>query len=95
MKVVQSAFTHTRHYITDNEYIPYNENIKEYVHREIDKPIIDIQIAPPVGYEILPNKYFFRYVKPSESEKVIQQFWKLEEEAEAILNQLEKSNVEV
>ncbi len=90
----ECIYTH-KHYITDYEYIPYNENIKEFVHREIDKPIITIELAPPTGYEILPNKYFFKYVAPPKAETVLDDFWKLEEKAEAIINQLEKRNAEV
>jgi type I restriction enzyme M protein len=88
-KETECIYTH-RHYITDHEYIPYKENIKEFIHREIDKPIIDIQIAPPIGYEILPNKYFFKYVAPPKAADVLQEFWKLEEQAEAVLKQIEK-----
>jgi|JI10StandDraft_1071094.scaffolds.fasta_scaffold61559_2 type I restriction enzyme M protein len=87
-------YTH-KHYITDNEYIPYNENIKEFVHREIHKPIISIGEKPSVGYEILPNKYFFQYEAPPKAEDVLTDFWKLEEKAEEIINQLEKRNAEV
>jgi len=48
-------------------------------------------LAPPIGYEILPNKYFFKYVAPPKAADVLQEFWKLEEQAEAIINQLEKN----
>lgn len=93
-KETECIYTH-RHYITDHEYIPFNEDIKEFIHREIDKPIIDIQLAPPIGYEILPNKYFFKYTAPPKAADVLQEFWKLEEQAEAIINQLEGRNAEV
>jgi type I restriction enzyme M protein len=87
-------YTH-KHYITDYEYIPFNEKIKEFVHSEIDKPIISIGEKPSVGYEILPNKYFFQYTAPPKAEDVLNDFWKLEEKAEAIIKQLEKRNAEV
>lgn len=93
-KQTECIYTH-KHYITDNEYVPYNEDIKKFVHHEIDKPIIDIALSPPVGYEILPNKYFFKYTAPPKAEDVLDDFWKLEEKAEAIINQLEKKHAEV
>ena len=87
-KQTECIYTH-KHYITDNEYIPFKENIKEFIHREIDKPIIDIAKDAPIGYEILPNKYFFKYTPPPKAATVLEEFWKLEAEAEAIINQLE------
>jgi type I restriction enzyme M protein len=93
-KETTCIYTHN-HYITDHEYIPFNEDINAFIYREIDKPIIDIQPAPPIGYEILPNKYFFNYVAPPKAADVLQDFWKLEKQAEAIINQLEGRNAEV
>jgi type I restriction enzyme M protein len=87
-------FTH-RQYITDFEYIPFNENIKTFVEREIDKPIISISNTPQLGYEILPNKYFFQYEEPSKAEDVLKEFWELEKEAEVILCRLEGNNAKV
>ncbi len=87
-------YTH-RYYITDNEYIPYKENISEFVYREIDKPIINIELAPLVGYEFLPNKYFYKYEEQPKSEEVLNEFWKLEKLGEKIITQLEKNNAEV
>jgi type I restriction enzyme M protein len=87
-------FTH-RQYITDFEYIPFNENIKTFVEREIDKPIISISNTPQLGYEILPNKYFFQYEEPLKAEDVLKEFWGMEKEAEAILRRLEGNNAKV
>lgn len=80
-------FTH-RHYIKDDEYIPYGENIEAFLEREIKKPIIRWEDAPQLGYEILPNKYFYQYQPPKPAEELLKEFWVLETEAEGILAQL-------
>jgi type I restriction enzyme M protein len=45
-------YTH-RHYVQDNEYIPYGQDIAEFLQREIAKPIIRWEDSPQLGYEIL------------------------------------------
>ncbi len=86
-----SATYHHRHYIDDAEYIPFEEKIEPFLKREIDKPIIRWEYAAKqgdkeiLGYEILPNKYFFTYTPPPSSDILLQQFWELEKEAEQIL----------
>ena len=92
IKALQSEveFTH-RHYIRDNEYIPYGENIEIFLEREIKNPIIRWQDAPQPGYEILPNKYFYQYRPPKPAEDLLKEFWALEKKAEGILAQLEGS----
>lgn len=84
-------FTH-RHYIKDDEYIPYGENIEAFLEREIKKPIIRWEDAPQLGYEILPNKYFYQYQPPKPAEELLKEFWALEKEAEGILEKLEKES---
>jgi type I restriction enzyme M protein len=85
---VNAEFTH-RHYIKDDEYIPYGEDVPAFLEREIKKPIIRWEDAPQLGYEILPNKYFYRYQPPKPAKELLQEFWVLEKEAEGILAQLE------
>ena len=80
-------YTH-RHYIKDNEYIPYGEDIAEFLEREIEKPIIRWQDRPQLGYEILPNKYFYRYEPPPAADDLLREFWRLEKEAEGLLKGL-------
>ncbi len=41
-----------------------------------------------LGYEILPNKYFYRYEPPPAAEDMLAEFWRLEEEAELLLQRL-------
>ncbi len=82
-------FTH-RHYIKDVEYIPYGENIDSFLEREIKKPIIRWEDAPQMGYEILPNKYFYQYQPPKPVEGLLKDFWVLEDEVESILAALAK-----
>lgn len=90
-----TATFHHRHYIVDNEYIPFDKAatdkeayINAFLAKEIDYEIIRWQEYEQLGYEILPNKYFYRYKEPESSDKLIEEFWKLEEEAEALLNEI-------
>lgn len=84
-----------RHYIVDNEYIPFDKTAKDktayinaFLAREIDYQIIRWKEYDQLGYEILPNKYFYKYKEPECSDVLIEQFWKLEVEAEDLLNQI-------
>lgn len=87
------SYTH-RHYIKDDEYIPFDAKgkpdtyIPAFLEREIEKPIIRWQDRSQLGYEILPNKYFYRYSPPPAADDLLKQFWKLEEEAEGLLKGL-------
>lgn len=62
-EVLSVTWTH-HHYVKDDEYIPYGEDITTFLAREIGKPIIRWEDSPQPGYEILPNKYFYRYQPP-------------------------------
>jgi type I restriction enzyme M protein len=85
-----------RHYIEDNEYIPFHEEIEPFLKREIDKPIITWDYSAKqgdkeiLGYEILPNKYFFTYTPPTASDDLLNEFWDLEKEAEKILSSIKQ-----
>ena len=86
---------HHRHYIVDNEYIPFDRSyddkgkqINEFLAREIDYEIIRWKEYDELGYEILPNKYFYKYVEPRPSDELIEEFWQLEREAEMLLNEI-------
>jgi type I restriction enzyme M protein len=87
------SYTH-RLYIKDDEYIPFDaegdpeQYILEFLEREIEKVIIRWQDRPQLGYEILPNKYFYRYVPPPKAEDLLQEFWALEQDAEKLLKGL-------
>ncbi len=80
-------WTH-RNYVQDDEYIPHGEDIEAFLKREITKPIIRWQDSPQLGYEILPNKYFYRYQPPTPAKELLAEFWKLEKEAETMLEGL-------
>ncbi|MGH9873964.1 MAG: type I restriction-modification system subunit M [Pyrinomonadaceae bacterium] len=80
-------WTH-RHYVKDDEYIPYGQNIDAFLEREIAKPIIRWEQSPQLGYEILPNKYFYRYQPPTPAKDLLSEFWRLEKEAEKMLEGL-------
>ena len=64
------------------------EDIEAFLKREIAKPIIRWADSPQLGYEILPNKYFYRYQPPSPADELLSEFWRLEKEAEALLKGL-------
>ena len=72
----------------DDEYIPFGEDIDAFLEREIAKPIIRWKDSPQLGYEILPNKYFYRYQAPTPAKVLLEQFWALEKEAEKMLEGL-------
>jgi len=87
LQVEEVTWTH-RHYVQDDEYIPYGEDIAAFLKREIAKPIIRWEDSPQLGYEILPNKYFYRYQPPTPAKDLLAEFWKLEKEAEKMLEGL-------
>ncbi|MEK6323332.1 MAG: hypothetical protein AABN33_16955 [Acidobacteriota bacterium] len=80
-------WTH-RHYVKDDEYIPFGEDIEEFLNREIAKPIIRWEESPELGYEILPNKYFYRYKPPTPAKDLLEEFWQLEKQTEKMLEEL-------
>ncbi|MEI8294526.1 MAG: class I SAM-dependent DNA methyltransferase [bacterium] len=87
------SYTH-RHYIKDDEFIPFETGadpqkyIPAFLEREIEKPIIRWRDRPQLGYEILPNKYFYRYTPPPKADDLLKRFWELEKEAEGMLKGL-------
>jgi type I restriction enzyme M protein len=95
-KIQEKTATYNhRNYITDNEYIPFDRKIKDkeayinsFLAKEIDYQIIDWNEYDQLGYEILPNKYFYKYQEPESSNVLIDQFWQLEEEATNLLNEI-------
>jgi type I restriction enzyme M protein len=86
-EILSVEWTH-RHYVQDDEYIPHGEDIAAFLKREIAKPIIRWDDSPQLGYEILPNKYFYRYQPPTPAKELLAEFWKLEKEAEKMLEGL-------
>lgn len=97
-EVLSVEWTH-RHYVQDDEYIPFDEDDKpaEYIpaflEREIGKPVIRWQDSPQLGYEFMPNKYFYRYQPPKPAFELLAKFWEMEKEAERLLSQLERGTV--
>lgn len=91
---VKADFYH-RHYIVDNEYIPFDRTqedkqayINAFLAKEIDYQIITWAAYDQLGYEILPNKYFYKYQEPTPSDDLIKEFWQLEKDAEKLLNEI-------
>ncbi|MBI4331582.1 MAG: SAM-dependent DNA methyltransferase [Chloroflexi bacterium] len=89
-EILSVEWTHP-HYVADDEYIPYGEDIQAFLKREIAKPIIRWKDSPQPGYEILPNKYFYRYQPPPPARELLEEFWELEKEAEKLLEGLGSS----
>lgn len=85
--ILSPEWTH-RHYVADDEYIPHGEDVEAFLEREIAKPIIRWEDSPQLGYEILPNKYFYRYQPPTPAKELLAEFWRLEKEAEEMLKGL-------
>lgn len=81
------VYTH-RHYVSDTEYIPFGEDIEGFLKREIEKPVIRWNDSLQLGYEILPNKYFYKYEPPKPADELLKKFWKLEKEAEGLLKDI-------
>lgn len=90
-KILSVEWRH-RHYVKDDEYIPYGEDIEVFLKREIAKPIIRWEDSLQLGYEILPNKYFYKYLPPTPAKELLEEFWRLEKEAEKMLAGLAASN---
>jgi type I restriction enzyme M protein len=86
-EILSVEWTH-RHYVQDDEYIPHGEDIETFLKREIAKPIIRWEDSPQLGYEFLPNKYFYKYQAPTPAKQLLDEFWKLEKEAEKMLEGL-------
>lgn len=93
----KTADFHHRHYIVDNEYIPFDrtQNDKEayinaFLAKEIDYEIIRWEEYDQLGYEILPNKYFYKYQEPTPSDELIKEFWQLEKDAARLLNEIKE-----
>jgi len=88
-EILSVEWTH-RHYVQDDEYIPHGEDLAAFLKREIGKPITRWEDSPQLGYEILPNKYFYRYQPPTPAKELLAEFWRLEKEAEKMLEGLAK-----
>jgi type I restriction enzyme M protein len=88
-ELLSVEWTH-RHYVKDDEYIPHGEDIETFLKREIAKPVIRWEDSPQLGYEFLPTKYFYRYKPPTPAKDLLDEFWRLESEAEKMLVGLAK-----
>lgn len=93
----EAEFYH-RHYLADTEYIPFDateidktQHINQFLAAEIDYQIIRWEEVEQLGYEILPNKYFYQYAEPTSSEQLLKEFWALEQQAAQLLKSLEES----
>ena len=84
----EAFYTHPD-FVEDSEYIPFGEDIEAFLKREITQPLVREQELPQLGYEILPNKYFYEYRPPAETKALLKEFSALEAEANRLLEGLE------
>lgn len=86
---VKSVVVEHPEYVEDSEYIPFEEDIETFLKREITTPLIRWAELPQLGYEILPNKYFYKYVPPVSTKELMNNFRSLEREADELLKGLD------
>ncbi len=86
---VQSVVVEHPEYVEDSEYIPFEKDIETFLNREITTPLIRWAELPQLGYEILPNKYFYKYVPPVSTKELMKNFRLLEREADELLKGLD------
>ena len=67
VEVLSVQWTH-RHYVKDDEYIPYGEDIAAFLAREIAKPIIRWEDSPQLGYGAIPYVGDFAVLLREESD---------------------------
>ncbi len=77
----------------DDEYISHGEGIAAFLKRVIAEPIISWEETKKngqatLGYAIMPNKYFNRYQPPTPAKELLAELWRLEKEAEKMLEGL-------
>jgi len=86
-EILNIEWTH-RNYVQDHEYIQYGDDIETFLKREIVQPVIQWKDRPQLGYEILPNKYFYRYDPPTPANDLLKEFLNLEKGVEKMLQGL-------
>ena len=86
---MESVVVEHPEYVEDSEYIPFEEDIETFLKREITVPLIRWAELPQLGYEILPNKYFYKYVPPVSTKELMKNFRLLEREADELLKELD------
>lgn len=79
--------------LTDTENIPLQEDVEEYMRREV------IPFAPnawidesktKIGYEIAFTKYFYKYQEPRKTSEIMKEIIETNEELEKVLGELFK-----
>lgn len=91
----KSAQYHHRNYISETEYIPYDRKvddkemyINEHLAFNIQYQIISWSEYDELGYEFWLNKLFYKFEKPKLSDKILNEFWELEEKSNLILESI-------
>lgn len=86
-----------RYYIVDFEYIPFSKHAKdkmayinEYLLNELDYEIISWKEVGNLGYEIIPNNYFYVHAEPQKSQDILKKIKNMREKVGEAFNILSK-----
>jgi type I restriction enzyme M protein len=72
--------------IKDEEYVPLEQDIAEYLKKEVDKPYKIL--SQEVGYEINFTQYFYRYQPLRSNDEIANELVSLEKENQKLLVEL-------
>lgn len=79
--------------LTDNENIPLQETIEEYMNREVTPfakyAYID-ESKIKIGYEISFTKYFYKYQEPRKTEDIMNEILELDRKLDGVLRELQE-----
>ena len=69
-----------------NSLIPHDAKSREPGDQwPENKRKLDRMLSNQLGYEILPNNYFYRCQPPTPAQDLLKEFWRLEKDAEKLL----------
>lgn len=79
--------------LTDTENIPLQENIEDYMNREVipfaKYAYID-ESKTKIGYEISFTKYFYKYQEPRKTEEIMKEILELDKKLDGVLKELQE-----
>lgn len=79
--------------LTDTENIPLQENIEDYMNREVipfAKYVYIDQSKTKIGYEISFTKYFYKYQEPRKTEEIMKEILELDKKLDGVLKELQE-----
>ena len=78
---------------TDTEIIPLQEDIHDYMEREVlpfaPNSYID-NSKTKIGYEISFTKYFYKYEEPRTTKEIMSEILELDKKLDGVLKELQK-----